>query len=352
MNPLPPNANDLVSAYLDGQAAPDEVAIVESSPELMERVAALRSISNLLGAPLPPSPEQKEAHISAALDTFDSLLASDNTAQLAKQFAPPLGAVPPVSAESSPSPKQPFTVASLSQAREHRSARRFNSGVIAAAAAVVLLFVTLAAFGLGGNDSLDIASTASDVTADAASNNARIESSETMADKDLGGLSEREAAPSPPAAAAPQATEAIEEAAMDHEEDAAEAPEFDEAEERSSDSDESASNNAAASGAAEPFDRAPLGFLGEFATQRSLQLELDLLPTDDLGQRVDPLEPALFASCQQDVPELADIEVPTLIGQAAIVDQAVEVHQIIAGDGIVTLLIVDTTTCTVLRSTP
>ena len=349
MNPLPPNANDLVSAYLDGQAAPDEVTIVESSPELMERVAALRSVSNLLGAPLASPPEQKEAHISAALDTFDSLLASDNPAELAKQFAPPLGAVPPVSTESSPASEQPCTVASLSQAREHRRPRRFNSGVIAAAAAVVLLFVALAAFGLGGNDTLDVASTASDVTADAASDNARIESAEAMADEDFGGLSEREPAPAPPAAAAPQAAEAIEEAAMDHEEAAAEATEFDEAEERASASDESASNDAAASGAAEPFDRAPLGFLGEFATRRSLQLELDQLPTDDLGQ---PLEPGLFAGCQQDVPELADIEVPTLIGQAAIVDQAVEVHQIIAGDGIVTLLIVDTTTCTGLRSTP
>jgi hypothetical protein len=349
MNPLPPNANDLVSAYLDGQAAPDEVTIVESSPELMERVAALRSVSNLLGAPLASPPEQKEAHISAALDTFDSLLASDNPAELAKQFAPPLGAVPPVSTESSPASEQPCTVASLSQAREHRRPRRFNSGVIAAAAAVVLLFVALAAFGLGGNDTLDVASTASDVTADAASDNARIESAEAMADEDFGGLSEREPAPAPPAAAAPQAAEAIEEAAMDHEEAAAEATEFDEAEERASASDESASNDAAASGAAEPFDRAPLGFLGEFATRRSLQLELDQLPTDDLGQ---PLEPGLFAGCQQDVPELADIEVPTLIGQAAIVDQAVEVHQIIAGDGTVTILIVDTTTCTVLGATP
>ncbi len=35
MNPLPPNADELVSAYLDGQAAPHEVVIVESSPELM-----------------------------------------------------------------------------------------------------------------------------------------------------------------------------------------------------------------------------------------------------------------------------------------------------------------------------
>jgi hypothetical protein len=212
-----------------------------------------------------------------------------------------------------------------------------------------LLFVALAAFGLGGNDTLDVASTASDVTADAASDNARIESAEAMADEDFGGLSEREPAPAPPAAAAPQAAEAIEEAAMDHEEAAAEATEFDEAEERASASDESASNDAAASGAADPFDRAPLGFLGEFATRRSLQLELDQLPTDDLGQ---PLEPGLFAGCQQDVPELADIEVPTLIGQAAIVDQAVEVHQIIAGDGTVTILIVDTTTCTVLGATP
>jgi len=363
MNPLPPNADELVSAYLDGQAAPDEVAIVESSPELMDRVDTLRSISNLLGTPLATPPEQKEAHISVALDAFDSLFASDNPAGPAEQVAPQLAAAPPATTKSSPAGEQPAAVTSLSDARERRRPRRFNSGIIAAAAATVLLFVALAAFGLGGDAGQDLATTAIDAdfsaSTDDTADTAQIESAEAMADEDAMAAEEGSIALSEaqPPAAAPRAAEAMEEeameeAAMDEEEAADDTAEFDEAEEATSDGDDSASDDAAGSGAAEPFDAAPTGFLGEFATQKSLQLELEQLRLEGLDQRVEPLEPGLFASCQQDVPELADIEVSTLIGQASIVEQAVEVHQIIADDGTVTILIVDTTNCTVLPTTP
>lgn len=364
MNPLPPNADELVSAYLDGQAALDEIAIVESSPELMERVDALRSVSGLLGAPLAVPPEQKEAHISAALDAFDSLFASDDSAEPAKHVAPLLAAVPPITTESSPPAEQPAAVTSLSDARERRRPRRFNSGVIAAAVATVLLFVALAAFGLSGNDSMDVASTsadthssssdASDDAVDTAEETMQIESAEVMADEE-GAMDEEESNSAlnevQPPAAAPQATETIEEAAVEEAEAAPAAAEFDETQDSSPDSDGSNGDDAAASGATELRDTTPFGFLGQFPTQKSLQLELGDLPIERLDQRVepvDPLEPGLFASCQQAVPELADVKVPTLIGQALVVDQAVEVHLVIADDGTVTILIVDTKNCSVL----
>ena len=66
----PPNADELVSAYLDGQAAPDEIAIVENSPELMARVEEFRALGDLM-ADLPPiEPAQRDDHIGAALAEF------------------------------------------------------------------------------------------------------------------------------------------------------------------------------------------------------------------------------------------------------------------------------------------
>ena len=182
----------------------------------------------------------------------------------------------------------------------------------------------------------------------------QIESAEVMADEE-GAMDEEESNSAlnevQPPAAAPQATETIEEAAVEEAEAAPAAAEFDETQDSSPDSDGSNGDDAAASGATELRDTTPFGFLGQFPTQKSLQLELGDLPIERLDQRVepvDPLEPGLFASCQQAVPELADVKVPTLIGQALVVDQAVEVHLVIADDGTVTILIVDTKNCSVL----
>jgi hypothetical protein len=354
MNPLPPNANDLVSAYLDGQAAPDEVTIVESSPELMERVAALRSVSDLLGAPLASPPEQKEAHISAALDTFDSLLDFDNLDEPAKEVAPLLALVPPATTESSPPTEQPAAVPSLSDARQRRRPRRYNSGIIAAAAAAVLLFVALASFGFGGNDSLDVAITRNDTasspsdavddTADADQNAAQIESAGIMADdavEEEAGITLSEAQP--------LAAEAMDEQArMD------DAPMVsDEAEEFAADSDNSDGDDAAVLGAAELFDAAPSGFLGTFPTQKSLLFELEDLSIEGLDRRIESLDPGLVPTCQhRAIPELADIEVPTLVGMAFIADQAIEVHQILGDNDTLIILILDATDCTVLPATP
>ena len=75
--PLPPNADELVSAYVDGAAAPDEVAIVEASPELMARVEALQEVAGFLAGPVtPPGETTREQHLAAALGEFDRLFAA------------------------------------------------------------------------------------------------------------------------------------------------------------------------------------------------------------------------------------------------------------------------------------
>ena len=114
--------DEIVSAYLDGEATAEEIARVQASPELLARVEAFRSTGLAVGAPVaPPPPEVREAAIAAAL--------------AASQTAP--------------------NVTSLGAAREKK--RAFSPRVLAlssAAAAVVIGFiavVTLADFSSGGD---------------------------------------------------------------------------------------------------------------------------------------------------------------------------------------------------------
>jgi len=356
MNPLPPNTDELVSAYLDGQAAPHEVVIVESSPELMARVEATRSIADLVSGPAAPPAAQKDAHISAALDAFDALFAQD-VDQVPLAASPVLTAVPTSAAHhavehatTSPAPDTTTTsgVTSLATAREKRQPRRFNTGIIAAAAAVVLLFVAVAAFGLGGGeDSFDVASTQSEA-ANTVADAPEIESSTDGASESemmtaeppaVGAL---EAAPAPtsasPQAAASQPAEVI---ADEEEEMAADA---------ASDDGGGLDSETGAALATESLALAPLPlFVGDFPDQEALLRELEQVPVDELAKRVEPFEPGFFSSCQQDVPELVAIETATLVGGAFIAGEAVEVHRIGESDDIV---LVDPTDCSVLPATP
>ena len=64
----PSERDELVSAFIDGEATDEEVALVESTPELMERVALLRSISEMVAAPVEPTIDRREAHIAAGVE--------------------------------------------------------------------------------------------------------------------------------------------------------------------------------------------------------------------------------------------------------------------------------------------
>ncbi|MBT5756201.1 MAG: hypothetical protein KC481_02815 [Acidimicrobiaceae bacterium] len=353
MNPLPPNADELVSAYLDGQASPDEVVIVESSPKLMDRVASMRGVADLVSEPAAHPAAQKDAHISAALDAFDALFAQDvDQVPLAGPSVlagVPTSAVHHAAEHDTTSPALDAStisgVTSLATAREQRHPRRFNTGIIAAAAAVVLLFVAVAAFGLGGGeDSFDVASTQSEA-ANTVADAPEIESftdgtseGEAMtADRpDVGAL---EAAPAPtsapPQAAASQPAEEEEMAA-----DAA------------SDDGGGLDSETGTALATESLALTPLPlFVGDFLDQEALLRALEQVPVDELAKRVEPFEPGFFPSCQQDVPELAATETPTYVGGAFIAGTAVEVHRIGEGDDIV-IVLVDPTDCSVLPATP
>ena len=63
--------DQLASAFLDGEATSEEVALVERDADLQARVERLRQVSSLLGAPVTVSSEAKERHLAAALAQFD-----------------------------------------------------------------------------------------------------------------------------------------------------------------------------------------------------------------------------------------------------------------------------------------
>jgi hypothetical protein len=62
------DADELVSAVLDGEATADERALVEADPSLSARLAELRTVRDALAAPTPPPSErERDAAIAAAI---------------------------------------------------------------------------------------------------------------------------------------------------------------------------------------------------------------------------------------------------------------------------------------------
>ena len=65
--------DELVSAYLDGEATPAEIAEVEQNDALLARVEQLRSVRDAVAAPVAPMPaERREQMIGAALAAADA----------------------------------------------------------------------------------------------------------------------------------------------------------------------------------------------------------------------------------------------------------------------------------------
>jgi hypothetical protein len=61
----------LASAYLDGEATSEEVALVERDPQLLARVEALRGVAERLSAPVAVPRAIKEQQLAAALSAFE-----------------------------------------------------------------------------------------------------------------------------------------------------------------------------------------------------------------------------------------------------------------------------------------
>ncbi len=65
----PEELDELASAYLDGEATAEEVALVENDPRLQELVEELRAVRDLVAAPVEaPSDEVRDQMIAQALD--------------------------------------------------------------------------------------------------------------------------------------------------------------------------------------------------------------------------------------------------------------------------------------------
>ena len=65
--------DELVSAYLDGEATPDEIAEVEQDDALMARVEQLRAVRDAVAEPVAPMPaELRDQMIGTALAVSDA----------------------------------------------------------------------------------------------------------------------------------------------------------------------------------------------------------------------------------------------------------------------------------------
>ena len=110
-----PDDAELASAYLDGEATPDERARVEADPILLAEVERLRAAAAAVAAVDAPSVEQREAAVGAALATFDELRVT--------------------AAEPEP-PTPPANVASLDRRRQARVMQALTA--VAAVAVLVI----------------------------------------------------------------------------------------------------------------------------------------------------------------------------------------------------------------------
>ncbi len=140
------DADLLASLYVDGEATPTERARVEADPDIMARVEQMRAVAETLAAPITPPPAQiQQAHLSAALATFDELGATGSQERSASSAVTEDVAAPSAAAATG--------VRSLSEARERRN-RQLPSW-LGAAAVAVLIVGGLSVFALNNQDSTE-----------------------------------------------------------------------------------------------------------------------------------------------------------------------------------------------------
>jgi len=374
MTTTPPPFDELVSAYLDGEATADEVARVESTPELMAEVDRLQALtSRIASAPaVPPAPvAQREAHLAAALAAFDAA-AQREPAAGAPETTP---SVDTTQAKAAKTTTAPAEVVSLS---ERRSSRSWPRGRVLGIAAAVALFVVGAAalFSLNNGsvdrfetaDAVDYASDAASDTTSAATSTTATEASEPVeslapnvfdSDEALADQSRLEVTE------AAEAMEAAAEEAMEEEEtagnvagDAMDDDAADDAMDDNAADDAMAEDEPAASAAPESssagssdapsasgFDVAR--FSWNLSTEQGNALWIGPVERVDqiselLEQRASQPSSTLRTRCQLEILELDASATPTLVGLASLSDLAVEIHQL---PGAETLLLVDANSC-------
>jgi len=356
MTSLPPNADELVSAYLDGEATPDEIAIVESSPELQTRIESMRSLTGLLNAPMVAPQEQKDRHIGAALDLFDELFSSDADQSVAENETPPALTLVDNAVPAENQPSEDSAVVSLATARDKRSRRRFSPAAIAAAVAM-LLFVGVTALSIGGSRSDNVATSADSaesVLATSASESSAMEDDAIDAMADSEAMDDEEAMADDDAMAEEDAM--ADDDAMAEEDAMADA---DDAPERVRD----AAAEGEVAGSAQ-LDQAgdALGdavaspdslnefFLGAYGSSEALVTDLERAPESSF--RLILPEGLFPITCQAQIPELATIARSTLTGTANLGNQPVEIHRLSEDDEPLQLLIVAAESCELVTTVP
>ena len=177
--------DELVSAYLDGEPTPAEIAEVEGDDALLARVEELRAVRDEVAAPVPSlSAEQRDQLISAALGVADAEADARLEAKIVTRHRPP-----------------PL--------------------FLAVAAAVLLLAAVVSAglLGSGGSDDADTAAEATSMTGSAAPADM---AEEPTAEADMAAADEAMEPAEAMADEEPMAEDAMEEAAAEAE--ALEAP--------------------------------------------------------------------------------------------------------------------------------
>ena len=257
----------LASAYADGEATPEEVALVEADPELLARVEIFRAVQ--VDEPITPPPGLAQRHLAAAMAEFEAT-------------TPSVGAAAPAAASAAAtagegSRTEPAVVHSMEQARERRRSRftTMPSWLPAAAVVVVIGGGLLWAVGQGaggGDDSAEeTASVAADSDTDDAGSDESTEAGEALrANSTEGAGDESEAL----------MDEASEDSAMADEDASAAESAAAPAEAEEEDAMEEAEEEAADDAEADFFELAPTLFLDEIPDAETLD-NLELPPTED-----------------------------------------------------------------------
>lgn len=331
----------LASSFLDGEATPEEVAMIERDPALLARVEQLRVAQAALRAPVRPASAQlKEDQLATALAAFD---ASDRpTTVMAVDEPAALSTEDPDATVAQP-------VIDLRARRDQRERRQEEAAGRMrwlSAVAGVLVFAAGAVFLIGQVGGGDDGEFAGDVPA---------------ADTEATESAEAQAAPADDATAAEMATAEDGEAESDI---ASEAMDADAEEDFAATAEESAADEATAADSAEAAaaddagseptirDLAEEGFFGDepVATYRRMPTSDELLADLDLPWR-NP-ESALCAG-RAELPDNAvvigylPIEIPTADGETGSPMRVVEALYLTV-DREEQVVLVDPDTCAVI----
>lgn len=154
--PLRPPDDEFVSAHLDGEASPHEVARVQADPAARARLAEFHAIQETIGRRVEVPEQVRERSIAAALEAFDLNVARPG------QHATVLGSVPaPPPIEPSP-PTLPYLRAANEPADlAARRAQKRRVQLLSAAAAVVVVLLIAGAVRVGNRGTTTMADTAS-----------------------------------------------------------------------------------------------------------------------------------------------------------------------------------------------